>query len=45
MAFVDRRLVDEQRQRGNVEGQPLGLPAPVEERLAETFQLIDGVVQ
>ena len=38
-------LMDEQRQSGNIERQPLRLAGPVEERLVEPFQLVHGVAQ
>ena len=36
-------LVDEQRQRRHVEGEPLGLAGPVQERPAQRLQPLDSV--
>ena len=41
--FCRKPLVDEERQRRNVEGEPLGLAGPVEERPAQALQAIDGI--
>ena len=38
-------LVDEERQRRHVEREPFRLAGPVEERLAESLQCIDCVLQ
>src|SRR3989442_128824 len=35
-------LVDEERQRGHVEGEPLGFARPVQERPAQRFELLRG---
>ena len=38
-------LVDEERQRRHVEGQPFGLARPVEEWARQTAELLDGVLE